>query len=807
MSVSQEPNAGVPRRHLVAVFLVALAVLVFEVSLTRVFSVVLHHHYVFLAVSMAICGLGLGGFALHAWRARAAWARAEGSSESVLAGSAVAFALTSCGVLVVLLEWLFPYHIDQYWLAGALMLVPFVAAGAFLAEVFVLHGAQAGRVYAWDLSGSAFAAVAVVGLLQWFGAINACLAAAAFGAWAAFAVAPRTRARAVSLVFALVCAALPLLNAATDVLAIGAVHGGGEGAAALAKPLFADLAKPEGERPVIRATRWNAFARTDLVENPGFGEFRNDIFQVFTDGHVPTYLLRVGADLRKTSIADAFDKIPAIEHCASTSILAFRAGSVDRTLCIGPGAGSDVLLALIHGAQDVDAAELNPSIVELVKESGDFCGHLYEHPAVHAVTAEGRSFVRQAEGRYDLIFSALTQTATSMGAAALMEDYVYTREAFGDYWDHVTPHGRIAFIVHSPELSMRLVATALALLAERGLDQAAALEHLALFEQPDSPYRFLLLLSRAPWQPADLDRLADQARTLELGTLFLPGRVAGVLEQGLGDPQGLAHWMNGAQTIDPATGATRTLDLSPCTDDRPFFFDIYRGLPDKLGGIVVFALLLASGFTALALALRRNAAVGLRAVAPFAFHFALLGGGFMLIEIPLIQKLTLAVGYPTVALTSALFGLLIGGGAGSAFAGRCFAEAELGRAIRISALATAAITIVLAATLPHVDLFLLRQPMAVRIGAVVVGLAALGFCLGMPFPSGIRMLARTSPADIPWMWGVNGVLSVVGSLAAVILGGAAGFRAALYVGAGLYVAVALWSFVLARAPTRAEGAN
>jgi hypothetical protein len=787
-------SRGDSRGHLAAVFLIAFSVVTYEIALTRVFAVVLAHHYVFLAISVAICGLGLGGLFWHRMRSRGM------ASEDALARSASGFAVSGAACLIVLVRWLFPFHIARYWLAGVLLLVPFGCAGAFLAGVFERYGSRAGRFYGADLAGSGLAAASTVLLLHGVGGTRAALLAMQVASLAALWCAHTSRERRIALLGGASIALVFVLDLAAGLLAVQPIRGGlradGE---YVAKPLFVDLARPAGERPILREVRWNAFARTDLVENPGFGAFYRDaIYQVFTNGHVPTYMMRVDADLRSAPLEQALQAIPAYEHIAYTSRLAFQLRSCESVLCIGPGGGSDVLLALKSGARSVEGAELNPSILALMRKHAEFNGHLYERDDVSIATAEGRAYVRASDRRYDLIYSALTQTATSSGANAMLESYIYTIEAFRDYWSHLADEGVLAFVVHEPWLAWRLFSTGAALLAERGIAAQAAVDHMAILTREDSPYKYLFLLSRTPIAADEAERLARQARDSGVSLVHLPQVEAGFvapLKSGAAD---MAQLLDRIRFVDEATGETKPFELSPTTDDRPFFFDVMRARPEGLLELGCGALVLVLVFSVWARLGRRGAEASF-SLWPFLAHFSALGAGFLLIEIPLIQRLALALGYPTLALSVTLFALLLGGGAGSFLSQRSESPRAIARTIQLASLGAVLLAVAYVLVLPRVELFLLQQNLALRAGAATLALFALGFLLGMPFPCGVRLLARRSPSDVPWMWGVNGILSVVGSLLAASLAGSIGFRGVLLCGAAVYFGVALLAPRLARA--------
>ena len=109
-------------------------------------------------------------------------------------------------------------------------------------------------------------------------------------------------------------------------------------------------------------------------------------------------------------------------------------------MLIGPGGGLDILLASAVGAKQIDGAELNPSIPrDRAAAIGDFNGQIYDYRTCNIQVDEGRSFVARSDKQYDLIYMALTKTATTARTRmALIEGYIYTTEAFEEYYRHLT---------------------------------------------------------------------------------------------------------------------------------------------------------------------------------------------------------------------------------------------------------------------------------------------------------------------------------------------------------------------------------
>ncbi|MDW8367401.1 MAG: hypothetical protein RMK49_16290, partial [Abditibacteriales bacterium] len=368
-SASSIPSWGV----LAAVFVISFCVLALEVTLSKLFSVVLRYHFVFLIVSVAICGLGLGGLALHVGGLlRDGSARRSFPSEWLLLGSALGFALSTVLTLVTLVRVLFPHHLFSYWTMAVVMVVPFFFAGVFLAEVFHQYAAQSGRIYGADLLGAATASAAVVGMLNLWGAINACLWIAAFAllclpllTLACWHVGTLKRWHGVTLLAVLtVYIGLFLFaggNRPHPLLDIQPVHVRDVVLAAeMAKPLFTELTKPPELRPKILYTHWTAFARTDVVQDPEVGD---DALLVYTNGHVPTTMIRFSGTLKDVEYLKG-----------QLGYFPFGFARPRRVLCIGPGAGMDVWFGLLSGAQRIDGVELNPSMLPIMRRFRQFNG-------------------------------------------------------------------------------------------------------------------------------------------------------------------------------------------------------------------------------------------------------------------------------------------------------------------------------------------------------------------------------------------------------------------------------------------------
>jgi hypothetical protein len=467
-----------------------------------------------------------------------------------------------------------------------------------------------------------------------------------------------------------------------------------------------------------------------------------------------------------------------------------------RVCVVGSGGGRDVLTALRAGAQEIDAVELNPRILDAVAGPfREFSGDVYRRPGVRAIASEGRSFLTRSPGSYDLIQISMVDSwaATSAGAFALSENYLYTVEAFRLYWRRLAEDGvlsvsRWLMDRHLVE-GMRILLLAQEALRREGLEDPR--HHLAVVH---AKAVMTLLVSKAPLTTTSIARLD-----------------AVCAERGF-----LRHWPPSADTqrtsnvpallwSGPGVVAGTGLDLSPPVDDRPFFFQAVpvfgrydRNLVASLSvneqSVVLLRRLLGivSGLTAVLFfapfALGNAIHAGGGELWRGSLYFAAIGLAFLLVEVPWMQRFVLYLGHPSHATTVVLAALLLGAGAGSVAASRAGLAVvrRWGIALPILlALVNLALGPAFRATL--------GWPFAGRVATSVLFLLPAGFLMGFAFPLG---MIRFGDARKPWFWAVNGAFSVLASVSSLALSMHLGFTNVAYAGAALYVAA--WALLAVR---------
>lgn len=759
----------------VAIFLVSGAGLAFEIVLTRIFSFLFHYHFAFLAISLAVLGISLGA----ALGRLTVPLRAQQDNKSILPITLAALCLGFCAVAVAI-PWLpatpspLPYV--------ALALVPFALIGFFSATTFRCYVAYSGWLYGADLMGAAAGVALALSLFGSWGPFNVLLLlglmsglAGALTLCAGFAVKHSRLHQVTAVTTLLMSAGLLWLNLRTDQINLSPVR---LARAPRDKTMMLLLNDPTQSVRVVH-TVWDPFARVDLVETTDPATMF-----VFTDGGAGSFMVRFDGDLQK---------VAGLRQ--SLEFLPFELAPVDHVIILGAGAGKDVLLALLAGAERIAAVEVNPAMIQVARQFAAFNGHILDRPEVHLSVGDARAFMERDDQQYDLIYLNLVYTqATEPAYQALVENYIFTQEAFQAYLSHLTPRGHLAIVSHNALEGSRAAITGLQVLARGGKSLPQALQHLALLMYPASDPTMrttVMVLGREPLRNDDVRLLATEAGRLGLQPLFLPG----IFELPF------VPLLQGA-TLEEFLAGDPTYDLSPTSDDRPYFFKLNPGLPLPIQQALGAAAFLAVAFLGLGLGTAGTAAKGWKR-AGFVFYAALIGASFMLVEIPLIQRFHLLLGYPILSVAVVLSSLLLAGGIGSLWSQR-WPEALLPRLVVLAVLWIAALAWIYRLLWPWLTPRLLPAPLAWRALATIVLTVLIGIPMGIPFPSLLR-LSASDQQRLPLLWAVNGAFSVLGSTLAVVISMSLGFSRALATGAGLYLLLPLLFLGLKKQARGEEG--
>ena len=761
-----------PFRVLVAVGLISGSALAFQVLLTRLLSAVLFYDFVFLAISLALLGTGVGGIVVYV---KPQLFERESLERSLLRWCtivAVLFVVVPLGL--VRLDYTYNNVITASFviaivLACVLSLLPFLAIGVAIALAIRGYQQSVGRVYAYDLVGAGLGAALVVPVMWIVSAPTGIVVLGAVAALAAVLLAlPTARLRLVPL------AVLALTILATAV-------SGSTGLNYLPSPYF-PTAKPS-------ADIW-----TPLDRVLGFPPPHGDKFgYLFYD--------RVYAPVPVHRRGTPFPTWKQLE--TSSQSVGLTVAHHGDALVIGGGGGRDIYDALSSGFHHVDVIELNTAIVNVVDNAlGGFSGKPYVAPGVKTAVGDGRAILAASSKKYDEIHIGFTDTlsGSSADAFALSEQNLYTTEAFEEYYDHLKPGGilnvtRLNHLVGDEAL--RITTLTLQALQDRGVaaPQRNVIVILGHDQFGSTPGTVLSQLT--PFTAAQLSSIRTLAQQRGDEIAFAPGGPYVREWVPLHDAKSLTQFCTHYQ-----------FNVCASTDNDPFFFNMTRisGLFQSLPKGYVYTL---QPFTLLGVTVGVLLVLAFLGFSiPFAFvdrrkrpsssslsYFAAIGIGFLTFEISLIQRFVLFLGFPTYALSVVLSSLLIFTGIGSWLSGR-WQIARRGLALDL-AVATV-LMVVSAFALQSLLGHLIGLPFTARVVLTVALLAPFGITLGMAMPVGLGRLSALSEGSIPWAWGVNGFASVFGASIGIFIAIEWGFiistivAAVFYLGAFLHATLGRW---------------
>ena len=766
---------------LIGVFLISMCGLMLELMLTRFGSVLLYYHFAFLAISLALLGTALGGIGVYVMAERFPPQRVMAQASQFALG----MALSSILVLVVLLSFPLPPNIsiaNAFTTQGVTLIaaivamaLPFVFLG-FCITIILKHGsADVGRLYFFDLVGAAAGCLLLIPLLNWLDGIAAVIwigvltmMSGLLFAWAG----GHRRQLTLLAVGALVLIGFAFFNQQSHLLRIRYTKGLAE-----TQPLF---------------EKWNSLSRVAVFPlnrsarggEATLAESAGGLNRMLID-------IDAGASTFMTEFDGDFAKVDALK--SEVASVAYRLTPKRNVLIIGAGGGNDVLTALLFGSQAVTAVEMNPLMLQIGEEFGDFNGHILQQPPVTTVVDEARSYIQHTDQQFDIIQATLVDTwaASAAGAFALTENYLYTQEAFRNYWDHLTDDGIFTmtrFYFDDPKEMLRLIALPLAVMDQAGVVDPS--QHLVVVRR-----EFLAtILWKKTHFTADELRLIDEANAQYYFPLvYTPYQQPDPLFAQLITAPDRAAFYN-----------TYASNIRPPTDNQPFFFFFNKsstGNPlaalgamlsgdDEPSALLAFLVVVLALF-ALAFLIGPLFLFGRQQERPpffgkWLFYFACIGLGFIMVEIVLIQRFILFLGHPIYATSVILFSLLLFGGLGSFLTQRLQLESAAIRygAPLIGLIVLLAIYNVLLPGFIRTTIFL-SAPWRILLSAALI--CPLGLLMGMPFPLGIQRLDALGHEMIPWVWGINGAFSVLGSVFAAVLSINYGFATTMWIGLAAYV--------------------
>ena len=799
-----------------ALAVISAAVLGYEVLLVRLFAIVQWHHFAFMAISIALLGFGISGTLLAVFQE---WAKRNFSV--IFAACALLFSVTAPASFMIAQALPFnalavvwePSQLLYLPVMYLLLVVPFFCGATCIGLSFVRFADKAGRVYAFNLIGSAVGALGIVAAL--------------------FVMPPLEGLKLVAVLGLLSAAIIGLTHRPVLRSALATGYG------LLAIVIWVTLQEPHF---TLRLSEFKGLASTLKITGARVMSERSGplgLLTVVTSPDVPfRYVpglslnapalppdqLGVFVDGGSMSAITRFDgqrdQLAYLNY--TTDALAYQFMNRPSVLVLGAGGGRNVLQAIYHQAERIDAVELDGNMIRLVQQDhADHAGNIYDRPEVIVHAAEARSFISAADRQWDLIQLPLLD-ASGGGIHGLSETYIYTTEAMTEAIDRLRPGGWLSitrWLKLPPRDTLRLFATALDALRRSGVESPA--RRLMLIRGLNTT---TLLIKNGDVRDDEIvqAKAFAQARSFDLGyhPQIVPAEANryNVLE---------APYFYLATTALAGPNregfiADYKFNIAPPTDERPYFFDFlkWRHLPEllkiqrsggagllELGSLILVGTLVQATVLSAVLILaplwgRRRILARSDQLWRVAGYFLALGLAFLFIEIAFIQKFTLFLGHPLYSVAVVLTGFLLFAGFGSGLSSFFSASRDNRHkadpnhssylsAIQLAIIGIIAVSLAYVLILPAIFDALVGLSDAGKILASLALIAPLAFFMGMPFPLGLSRVQSAAPALVPWAWGVNGCASVLSAMLATLIAINLGFSSVIIAAALLYAGAAV----------------
>lgn len=799
-NISQDKNIPYKKEHLTykhktGLLLISLSALMLEFTLIRVLSVSLWYHFAFMIISIALLGLGISGVTIIISRRIN-----KAEINSFLTLTSVIYALSIIVSFTAINKIPFdPFslfidssqfiYLPIYYV---LITLPFFLAGLIIGQLFTRFKASINKLYFFDLIGAGLSCFIFILVLPVFGGSGGIAAASLIACFSVFLFAlEKNKRQTIGIIGASVITLLNVLFLTNPDAYL---------------PISISSNKVYGnyikDNPDLRLlTKWNSFSKVDVMKDD------DDPVDDY-----PVYTAIIDAGNSTTNIP----KVPALTDSslppfdASNLAMLLKREDTAKVFIIGSGGGGEILTALTYNAKSVTAVEINGILNDLVEKdlANYWTTGIAKDKRVKIITDDARSWLRGKRIKYDVIISAhtISASATNSGAMSLVENYILTEEALREYLQHLDING-ILYITR-PETQIPRLVTSLKIAQQKngGSDLKS---QFYIFKRPpsefeiDMSYLTGVLFKKSGFDEFDIQQLKTVAAVLNMETVYDP----------VSKHHGIFKDLIESDNIYETVKKYPDRKLLPATDDNPYFehntdftdlnFSMIKEsfsatdraivtLAQKpaaestllillLQTILISVLLI---FLPIYLRFRKDPAIKNVKKGKYILYFALLGLGYIIIEICLIQKFTLFLGQPVYTMLTVISTMLIFSGIGSMFSEKVIA---LLKNVNIIYFIITALTVLIGLLNPILFEAFVRADILWRVIISAALIAPLSFFMGIPFPYGMSKIDNNSKYLVAYGWGVNGFFSVLGSVLAVMLSMSYGFKVVFIVSGVIYL--------------------
>ena len=786
----------------IALLCISSSSLAYELILMRLFSIVQWYHFAYMVISIALLGFAASGTLLALIQSR----RKEPLTEEycALPFCLISFLLFIFIVASFYLAQIIPFspfqlvwHKRQYvYLAGyyVLFFVPFFLAGCFIGLNFMCYRTVIARVYFYNLLGSG--AGVVIAFLSFYVVPPALLLiVSSLFAFLGFLLSANPKIRTKPYL---------ILNIAGVLLLVTClIKGGIPLKISPYKGISKGLQLPGA---TLEYEEYSPLGLVQVVDAPSL-RYAPGLALTYTQGPPSQKEIFVDGD-SYGAVTDFKGDRGNLEYLDySTFALAYHVISPQQVLILNPGGGSQALAAFYHSPAHIQVVESHPGIVNLLRGPlKSFSQNIYDHhPDIKVDIASPREFIARDLSTYDLIQLDLIGSWGGVGGGiyATGENYMYTIEAFQEYFEHLKPNGILsasAWLSSPPRTFLKLLALAVETVDKNGgADTSCSLVAIRSWATGT------VLMKKGEFSPAEVMTIKDFCKKRAFDLVYHPG-----IDQGEVNHYSILEKPVYYETTGDLLQRDKrnelyenyVFNIKAPTDDKPYFFHFFRlsalfyllktmgkeWIPFLEWGYVILwgtlgqALVLAPLFLFLPLIfMRSKERLSSLGKGKLFLYFSLLGLGFMFLEMGFIQKFILLLTHPMFALSLALFTLLFFSGIGSLLSSRL---GERSRWIPFAGILF--FCCIYGIFLDGLLKAFLPCSLFLKCTLVVFLLAPLALFMGMPFPIGLQLVSDKQSSYIPWVWGVNGVASVIAPVLGSLLSVCLGFRMLMLLSLLLY---------------------
>ncbi|HEY3251321.1 MAG TPA: hypothetical protein VGK25_09410 [Ignavibacteria bacterium] len=786
-------NTQINRRLFYGIFFIALSTLMYEILLTRIFSVTMGYHFAFMAVSIALFGMTVGALIVYL----APRKFPQENINQFLSKHAFYFSVTTIASFLIHMFVPFVHGLSLFGFiftvfTYSVISVPFIFSGICISLLLTRFPDSVNRLYASDLIGASFGCIIVVAALNFTGGPTSVFIAAFMSAFGAFILAKGVNKNKIKILsaylfliglFIVIHTYLVINN--DPLIRVFWVRG------------------EYAEKPLYE--KWNSFSRVSIdgdstkLEVP-FGWGLSNKY----DRNLKIRQLMLNIDAHSTTVLSHFDgdtsQLFHLKYDVANLVHYLRRNS--DVLIIGSGGGRDVLSSLYFGQKSVLGIEINKDMISaLNNEFGGFTGHLDKYPNVTFVGDEARSYIQRLDRKFDIIQVSVIDnwSASSSGAFVLTENALYTIETWRLLLSRLNDNGILTvtrFYRAKPAELYRLISMSSQALEEAGIKDIR--NHLMLIKcqqeerKKDGSGTGTILLSKKPFDKNEIKTIDNLCLVFEFEKVLAPDNVT-----------------DSAFAILTLPGKERTdyiknfpIDVSPPTDDKPFYFHLLKfqdithtafwkewDMSFNVKAIFILLSLMVTMFVLTLLCIlvplyKTRRRTNLKGSFWYFVFFASIGFGFMLIEISQIQRLNIYLGHPIYSITAALSTLLLASGSGSFLSGKYLST---GSAYKKALIALLCLIVIFGLITNSIIYATNSYLTALRILISVAMLIPLGLFMGIAFPLGMKLVRTELESIKPWLWGINGVTSVYATIVTVVISMSYGISSSYWMGFLFYV--------------------